>query len=308
MCIRSLLQKFTLCIIATGLCLYALPLFAADKNTPQSSSNNNAIIALQNRGGNPAQAGKVTLEYFGHMAFRISSPQGLTLLIDPWKNDPSGTWGIWFPKEFPLTTADIAASTHGHYDHNALHRVKAHMQFDRMAGQWSLADLKISGIADKHQYQAPGPVMWTDLFAERGIDPVPPNNPPILDNTIFIIETGGLRIVHWGDNRPDAPDAVFAAIGQPDVLILPIDDSTHVLSKEQIQKIITRLNPHIIIPAHYLIKGVSSVASTLLPADTWVNSQTQIQLPAKASVVLDPANVKKRKGEVLYFEQNAFKP
>lgn len=308
MCIRLLLQKFSLCCTMVSLCCFASPLFAAEKTTPAASANNNQIIALQNKSGNPAQAGKVTLEYFGHMAFRISSPQGLTLLIDPWKNDPSGTWGIWFPKEFPITTADIAASTHGHYDHNALHRVKAHMQFDRVAGQWSLADLRITGIADKHQYQAPGPVMWTNLFAERGIDAVPPNNPPILDNTIFVVETGGLRIVHWGDNRPDAPDAVFAAIGQPDVLILPIDDSTHVLSNEQIQKVITRLNPRLIIPTHYLVQGVSSVASTLLPADTWVNSQSKVVRPGKASIVLDPADVKKRKGEVLYFEHNAFKP
>lgn len=120
------------------------------------------------------------------------------MLIDPWKNDPSGTWGIWFPKEFPLTRADIAASTHGHYDHNALNRVVSHMVIDRMTGQWTLSDLRVTGIADKHQYEAPGLVRWTELFAERGINHVPPNNPPILDNTIFVIETGGLRIVHWG--------------------------------------------------------------------------------------------------------------
>lgn len=282
--------------------------YAAEKNTTKISANNNQIIALQNAGGDPHKVGKVKLEYFGHMAFRITTPQGLTMLIDPWKNDPSGTWGIWFPNEFPLTDADIAASTHAHYDHNALHRVKAHMVFDRAAGQWSLADLKVTGIADKHQYQSPGPVMWTDLFAERGIDAVPPNNPPILDNTVFVLETGGLRIVHWGDNRPDAPDSLYKAVGQPDVLILPIDDSTHVLSDQQIKTITTKLNPRVIIPAHYLIKGVSSVASTLLPADTWVGKQPRVEKMSSPTVILDATAIKKRTGDVFYFSSEAIKP
>ena len=268
-----------------------------------TQTNNNGIIALQNASGDPMRAGKVKLEYYGHMAFRIITPNGLSMLIDPWKNDPSGTWGIWFPKEFPLTKADIAASTHGHYDHNALNRVVSHMVIDRMAGQWTLSDLRVTGIADKHQYEAPGLVRWTELFAERGITHVPPNNPPILDNTIFIIETGGLRIVHWGDNRPDAPEAVYKAIGRPDILILPIDDSVHVLNGQQIRTILDKLQPHVVIPTHYLIKNVSSVASTLHTADKWVATQPSVKNVA-SSIVVTPEQIKKFNGHVLYFGQN----
>ena len=96
------------------------------------------------------------------------------------------------------------------------------MVLDRMIGQWQLSDLRITGIADKHQYEAPGFVRWTEIFEERGITHVPPHNPPTLDNTIYIIETGGLRIVHWGDNRPDAPDTVYMALGKPDILFLSL--------------------------------------------------------------------------------------
>ena len=267
-------------------------------------ANNNGVIALQNAGGNPQTLGSVKLEYYGHMAFRLTSPKGLSLFFDPWKNDPSGTWGVWFPKEFPMVTADIALSTHGHYDHNALPRVKSHMILDRVAGQWSLADVRILGLADKHQYKSPGAVRWTDLFAERGIDPVPPNNPPILDNTIFVVETGGLKIVHWGDNRPDAPDAIYKAIGRPDVLILPVDDSIHVLSYAQANKIIERLNPHAIIPAHYLIKGVSSVASTLENADKWCAQQASVEKLQGPVLTLDPAAIQKMDKKILYFGQH----
>lgn len=307
MCAVSLVKKSCLWLVVSVFLLTSAG-HAAEKAAAPAPANNNQIIALQNAVGDPLKVGKVKLEYFGHMAFRITTPQGLTMLIDPWKNDPSGTWGIWFPKEFPMSSADISASTHAHYDHNALHRVKSHMVFDRVAGQWALADLKVTGIADKHQYQAPGPVMWTDLFAERGINAVPPNNPPVLDNTIFVVETGGLRIVHWGDNRPDAPESVYKAVGQPDVLILPIDDSTHILSYAQIKEITDKLNPRVIIPTHYLIKGVSSVASTLLPADSWVAKQPRVENMKSATILLDPANIKKRTGDVFYFGAEAIKP
>ena len=36
----------------------------------------------------PAKEGPVSLEYFAHSSFRITSPQGLTVVIDPWRNDP----------------------------------------------------------------------------------------------------------------------------------------------------------------------------------------------------------------------------
>lgn len=281
---------------------------AAQAHAAESSKNNNEIIAMQNASGAPAAKGSVHLEYYGHAAMRIVSPNGLSVLIDPWKNDPSGTWGIWFPKEFPLTKADVAMSTHAHYDHNALHRVSAHMVIDRMAGMWTFGDMSITGIADKHQYKSPGPVRWTDLFAERGIDPVPPNNPPVLDNNIYVIETGGMRICHWGDNRPDVPDSVLKAIGRPDVLILPLDDSVHILDYTHAGNIITKLNPRIIIPVHYLLKGVSSVASTLEPPESWLKEQKSLTRHTSPQYTLDPDEVAKLDKHVLYFGDNAVKP
>lgn len=301
--IRAMKGLLLTCCFMTA--LFAEDATAAEKGNP---ANNNGIIALQNAALNADKPGPVRLEYFGHMAFRITTPEGLTLLVDPWKNDPSGTWGIWFPKEFPESRADVALSTHGHYDHNALHRVKSHMVIDRVAGQWKFADVRVTGIADKHQYKSPGPVLWTELFPERGIDPVPPNNPPILDNTIFIFETGGLRIVHWGDNRPDAPESVYKAVGRPDVLILPVDDSQHVLGYAEIAGILKKLRPHVVIPTHYLVKGVSSVASTLMPADKWVAGNAVVENMTSPSVQLDVAAIRKLNGAVWYFGNTAVKP
>ena len=48
--------------------------------------------------------GKLKIEYYGHMAFKLTSPQGITVVVDPWRNDPSGVWGVWYKLNFPTGT------------------------------------------------------------------------------------------------------------------------------------------------------------------------------------------------------------
>ena len=92
-------------------------------------------------------------------------------------------------------------------------------------GPWSFADIKITGIADKHATDCPGSYKWINAVKEFGADPYPPNNPGHLDMVTYVVETGGLRILIWGDNRHNAPDDVWKAWGKIDVLTLPVDGS-----------------------------------------------------------------------------------
>src|SRR5262245_45780643 len=55
--------------------------------------NNHHVLDLQ-AGQTMASEGEVQIEYWGHCAFKITTPRGLTLLFDPWRNDPSGYWGV----------------------------------------------------------------------------------------------------------------------------------------------------------------------------------------------------------------------
>lgn len=48
--------------------------------------NNRHILELAKQAPTSSQ-GPVGLEYFGHCAFKIISPAGLTILFDPWRND-----------------------------------------------------------------------------------------------------------------------------------------------------------------------------------------------------------------------------
>ena len=65
--------------------------------------------------GSAFAIGKTQLTWYGHAAFKIVTPQGHVLLIDPWITNPSNPKG----KEdlAALTKVDLILVTHGHSDH-----------------------------------------------------------------------------------------------------------------------------------------------------------------------------------------------
>lgn len=62
----------------------------------------------------PALATKATLTWLGHAAFRITTPTGKTILVDPWFANPANPNG---KAEVTSTKADLILVTHGHADH-----------------------------------------------------------------------------------------------------------------------------------------------------------------------------------------------
>ncbi len=262
--------------------------------------NNNNVIEMQATTGE-AVAGAVKIEYYGHCAFKITSPGGATILFDPWRNDPSGAWGLWFKNPFPETQTDICMSTHTHFDHDAIDRPVSTMVLDRMVGNYEFADLKITGFADKHACQAPGWYKWTDALAEFGVNACPPNNVSHMDMVTYLVETGGIRILIWGDNRHNPPEEFWASIGEVDVLTLPVDGSMHILSYDMGNDIVARLKPKIIIPTHYLNETVSYTLTTLQNSDEWVKSQPSYTMLDSATLSLEAGEVAGMSNEFMYF-------
>src|SRR6202162_2842094 len=168
---------------------------------PSPAWNNNSLITIQKEGGDSSRAGDVKIEFYGHDAFKITSPRGLTVLTDPWRNDPTGLYPTWFLNEFPTLRVDIVLSTHAHFDHDAVERPNGLVVLERLVGQFKLGDIEVTGLADKHACQ-PAPADKPDnASTDLHVETCPPNNVIAFDNAIQIIETGGLRIAIWGDNR-----------------------------------------------------------------------------------------------------------
>jgi len=264
--------------------------------------NNNHVIDLQN--ASSFAQGDVKIDYFGHCAVKITSPGGASILFDPWRDDPSGAWGLWYKYKFPETVTDITMSTHTHFDHDAIDRPVSTMVLDRMVGTFEFADLKITGFADKHVCMAPGSYNWTNALAEFGVEACAPNNVGHMDMVVYLIETGGIRTLIWGDNRHNPGPGFWDSIGQVDVLTMPVDGSEHILSYEQGNEIVAKLKPKIIIPTHYLNETTTYTLSTLQPADEWVKSQKSFKMLDSANLSLNAADVADMDREFMYFGSN----
>ena len=257
--------------------------------------NDNGLIDIQKKGGDPLRPGDVKLEFYGHDAFKITSPAGLTILTDPWRNDPAGVYPKWFRNEFPNLRVDIVLSTHAHFDHDAVERPNGLLVLERMAGQFKLGDVEITGLADKHECAPPpdSPQAAT----------CPPDNAIGLDNAIQIIATGGLRIALWGDNRGVPDPSLDRYLKNIDVLILPVDN---VLTRPEVDAIVQRYEPKAIIPAHYFVQGLTTDASGLESVDSWVNDEekthhAEVRRLDHAELTLSPAELKGGHLRIYYF-------
>jgi L-ascorbate metabolism protein UlaG (beta-lactamase superfamily) len=252
--------------------------------------NDNSLIKVQKGGGDPARHGDVKIEFYGHNAFVITSPTGLTVLTDPWRNDSTGRYPSWFLSEFPAIRVDIVLSTHAHFDHDAVERPNGLVILERLIGQFKLGDVKITGLADKHKCEPALP------------NTCPPANVLGFDNAIQIIETGGLRIAIWGDNRPMPDPSLDHHLRNVDVLILPIET---ILTPAEVDSIVRKFDPKAVIPAHYFLSGLTTDVSQLESTDGWVASQDRLHVDVRrldgADLTLNAAALKGSHHRIYYF-------
>ena len=68
-----------------------------------------ALVAM------PAFAQSTQLTWYGHAAFKLTTPAGHILMIDPWIQNPSNKNGA--ADLAGITKADLILITHGHFDH-----------------------------------------------------------------------------------------------------------------------------------------------------------------------------------------------
>jgi len=265
--------------------------------------NDNSLMTVQKTGGEPARPGDVKIEFYGHDAFKITSPVGLTVLTDPWRNDSTGEYPKWFLTEFPAIRVDIVLSTHAHFDHDAVERPKGLMVLERLVGQFRLGDVEITGLADKHQCDPTADRKAESAPGSFHAETCPPNNVIGFDNAIQIIETGGLRIAVWGDNRPVPDPSLDHDLRNVDVLILPVET---ILTRAEVDAIVRKYDPKAVIPAHYFVKGLTTDVSGLDSADGWVNEREKVpdadvRRLDGAELTLNAAELKGSHHRVYYF-------
>lgn len=189
----------------------------------------------------------VDVEYIGHACFAFTSPQGVRVVIDPFN---SARWlGYHFPDG---VEADAVLVTHPHYDHDASDKWGDSVPVFREPGQYAVGDVELLGVQGKHAEP------YGKEFGQV--------------NTIWLLDVGGVRIAHLGDNGPLTEDNV-RELGRVDVLMFPADGDDHILKTEEIVVIRQQLNDPLAVPMHYRLEGLRGLPLSIGPINPWLAGQ-----------------------------------
>jgi L-ascorbate metabolism protein UlaG (beta-lactamase superfamily) len=150
-------------------------------------------------------------------------------LIDPYEEK------VGYP--IPSVEADAVLVSHEHGDHNNVAMAKGKPQIVRglADGNWRtivkqpLGKITVSSVPTYHD---------DTEGSQRG------------RNTIFILESEGLRVVHLGDLGHGLDHAQTTAIGRPDVVMIPVGGH-YTIDAAQAKKVLDQLQPMVAIPMHY---------------------------------------------------------
>jgi L-ascorbate metabolism protein UlaG (beta-lactamase superfamily) len=174
----------------------------------------------------------VKIKWLAHSAFLITADSGTRIVTDPYKSSVRHKHG-----EF-TEAADIVTVSHGHNDHNYTDPIKGNpLVLDKVQEIKGVKDksIKIKTVAAAHD-EAGG--------SKRGA------------NIIFCLDVDGVKICHCGDLGHVLTDAQVKAIGQVDVLMIPVG-GFFTVEKAEADKVIEQLKPKIILPMHYLTEKIS---------------------------------------------------
>jgi len=164
----------------------------------------------------------------GQSCFQIITSQGknnqVSIVIDPFDE----SIGLRLPK----LEADILLVSHSRYDHNNVKAVSGNPILVEGPGEYEIKEVFIQGIPAFHD---------SSFGKEKG------------SNTIYTIETEDMKLCHLGDlGQKELTSEQVEKIGEIDILMIPIGGVYTISAKETV-RIMSQIEPNIIIPMHYQI-------------------------------------------------------
>jgi len=192
--------------------------------------------------------------WLGHSAFRITTPSGKTIIIDPWiQSNPACPDALK-----KIDRLDIMLVTHGHFDHigDAValgKRLKPQIVAIHETSVWleSKGVRNISGM-NKGGTQTVGEIEVTmvDAVHSCGIQ----DGDQIVyggEACGYIIRLpGGLTVYHAGDTAVFGDMKLIADLYAPDLALLPIGDH-YTMGPREAALAIRLLNVHHVVPMHF---------------------------------------------------------
>jgi L-ascorbate metabolism protein UlaG (beta-lactamase superfamily) len=169
------------------------------------------------------------VQFLGHACVRLRGRDGV-VLCDPF----SKAIGIDIGKP----QATIVTVSHDHPDHNnvaAVRPAREKLFVIDGPGEYEVSGVLIAGVRTYHD-KAKG--------AERGF------------NTVFVIHLDDVTFCHLGDLGHELSQGQIEAIGDVDVLFVPVGGGETIGPAEAIN-VIAQLEPRVVVPIHYATAQLS---------------------------------------------------
>jgi L-ascorbate metabolism protein UlaG (beta-lactamase superfamily) len=196
------------------------------------------------------------LTWYGQSCFMLESANGTRIVMDPL----AANMGYLPPADL---RADAITISHDHPDHSNVAllqgkpRVFRGLTADKKG--WVKIDDKVKDIT----VRSVGVYHDQQHGADFGLD------------TVFIFETGGVRIAHLGDLGHPLTDQQISAIGSVDVVIVPVGGGSTV-DAQTATYVVDQIRPRLmVIPMHF--KTDVSTSKDLAPVDAFVAGRPNVR-------------------------------
>jgi len=196
----------------------------------------------------------IQLTWLGHSTFRIETPGGKTVIIDPWvKGNPKCP-----EAEKKVKKVDILLCTHGHFDHigDAVEIAKQHNPvvvgiFELCAWMEKKGANQTSPM-NKGGTQTVGDIKVTMVHADHSCG-ISDGDEIVYGGEAcgYVVEfSNGLKLYHAGDTAVFGDMAIIRDLYAPDIAMLPIGDH-FVMSPREAAYACNLLKPKTVIPMHF---------------------------------------------------------
>jgi L-ascorbate metabolism protein UlaG (beta-lactamase superfamily) len=211
------------------------------------------------------------LTWLGHATFRIQTPAGKTILVDPWvMGNP-----MCPEAEKTVQKVDVMLCTHGHFDHigDAVEIAKKHnpvvVGIPELTGWLQKKGVQQTAMMNKGGTQTVGDIKVTMVHADHSCG-ITDGDQIVYGGEAcgYVVEfENGVKIYHAGDTNVFGDMEIIRKLYKPDIAMLPIGDH-FTMSPREAAYACGLLRPKVVIPMHFgtfpLLTGKPSALKKLV--------------------------------------------